>query len=180
MTKYPPHTHGGNHVERYADVEAFRVKHGQRSGAKLLLNECWDRYHIPIAVTEVHISCDIDNQIRWFAEIRNTCMSLIEKGVDIRAVTAWSLLGSFGWNDLLRKANGDYEPGVFDISSGDLLPTPMADYLIRLHEDPDYIHPAENEKGWWRRKDRFIPELHHPHLPVEESVPDCELKGNAA
>jgi dTDP-4-dehydrorhamnose reductase len=156
LEKYPPEKHGSNHFEKYADVEAFRVRHHHPSGIFILLQECWERYKIPIAVTEVHIDCDNDNQIRWFAEIKNTCCTLTELGVDIKAVTVWSLFGSFGWNNLLTKARGNYESGVFDISSGTPAPTPMADYLIRLAGDPTYIHPAENEKGWWRQDDRFI------------------------
>jgi dTDP-4-dehydrorhamnose reductase len=156
LERYPPETHGGNLFERYADVEALRVKLEEPHGIRVLLRECWDRYHLPIAVTEVHLNCDYDNQIRWFAEIRNTCIALIEQGVDIRAVTAWSLLGSFGWNRLLTIADGDYESGVFDIGSGVPVPTPMAEYLTRLAEDPGYIHPAELERGWWHQEDRFL------------------------
>ena len=156
LEKYPPETHGANHHEKYADVEAFRVKHDQPSGIQLLLKECWDRYHLPIAVTEVHIDCDFDNQIRWFSEIRNACIALIGKGADIRAVTAWSLFGSFGWNNLLTESKGEYESGVFDIRSGTPVSTPMADYFIRLAEDPEYVHPAEKEKGWWHLDHRFV------------------------
>jgi dTDP-4-dehydrorhamnose reductase len=173
LEKYPRNKHGRNHREKYADVEAFRVRHGHPCGINLLLQECWDRYHLPIAVTEVHINCDFDNQIRWFSEINNTCRALTEKGVHIKAVTAWSLFGSFGWNELLTKAPGDYESGVFDISSGHPIPTPMADYLIRLAEDPEYIHPAEKEKGWWHQDDRFIFDNY-----VEEELMELPLKGD--
>ena len=156
LEKYPPEKQGSNHFEKYADVEAFRVRHDQPSGIKLLLKECWDRYHLRIAVTEVHIDCDFDNQIRWFGEIRNACNALVQEGIDIKAITAWSLFGSYGWNTLLTKAEGDYESGVFDIRSGAPVSTPMTEYLTRLTEDPEYVHPAEKEKGWWHQEDRFI------------------------
>jgi dTDP-4-dehydrorhamnose reductase len=156
LERYPPETHGGNLFERYADVEALRIKLEDPHGIKVLLRECWDRYHLPIAITEVHLNCDYDNQIRWFAEIRNTCITLIEEGVHIKAVTAWSLLGSFGWNRLLTIPDGEYESGVFDILSGVPVSTPMAEYLTRLAEDPRYIHPAELKKGWWHQEDRFL------------------------
>jgi dTDP-4-dehydrorhamnose reductase len=178
LERYPPNTHGENHYEPYADVEAFRVREGQPSGLKLLLKECWNRYHLPIAVTEAHINCDFDNQIRWFAEIRQTCIHLLNKGVDIRAVTAWALFGSHGWNTLLTKANGDYESGVFDVRSGVVIPTPLADYLTRVAKDPDYIHPAENEPGWWHSEDRFIFERIEAELVEEEtSTDDCGARG---
>jgi dTDP-4-dehydrorhamnose reductase len=179
LEKYPPEKGGSNHYERYADVEAFRIRHEHPSGIKVLLKECWDRYQIPMAMTEVHINCDPDNQIRWFAEIRNACLSLLESGVDIRAVTAWSLFGSFGWNTLLTRGNGDYESGVFDVRSGVPVPTPLADYLISLSEDPGYIHPAEEQKGWWHREDRFIFDGYSEReLMVEDGEPgdDCATR----
>lgn len=178
IERYPPSTHGSNHYEKYADVEAFRVRHNQRAGFNLLLQECWERYHIPIAVTECHLSCDFDNQIRWFAETRNSCAQLMRTGIDIRAITAWAMFGAFGWNDLLRSSYGDYESGVFDIRSGVPIPTPMADYLTRLSEDPDYIHPAEKEKGWWHREDRFVFDGYAEALLVDDDE-DCDLRGDA-
>ncbi len=154
---YPRHTHGSNHHERYADVEAFRVRHNHPAGLSVLLKETWDRYHLPIAITEAHINCDFDNQIRWLAEIRNISTELCNHhGVDIRAVTAWALFGSYGWNTLLTKIKGDYESGAFDVSTGVPIPTPVAEYLLNLHRDPDFIHPAESQSGWWHLEDRFI------------------------
>jgi len=38
-------------------------------------------------------------------------------GVDVRAVTAWSLLGTYDWNCLVTRINGHYESGVFDLRS---------------------------------------------------------------
>lgn len=156
LDKYPREKHGGNHREKYADVEAFRVRHRQPAGIKLLLKECWDRYHLPIAMTEIHIGCDSDNQIRWFAEIRRTCTQLLQEGVNMKAITAWSLLGSFGWDSLLTKQTLDYEPGVFDVRFGLPVATPLANYLRQVATDPEYVDPAEQERGWWHLDDRFI------------------------
>jgi dTDP-4-dehydrorhamnose reductase len=156
VEKYPPHTHGHNHRHKYADVEAVRVDHGKASGIRLLLSEVWNRYKIPMAVTEVHINCDPDNQIRWFAEIKDTCIDLIAQGVDIRAVTTWAMLGSYGWNRLLTKPGGDYEPGVFDVSAKNPILTPLGAYIQKLKDDPSFRHEALDEKGWWHREDRFM------------------------
>lgn len=179
LERYPPHTQGSNHFERYADVEAIRVRHDQPSGIGLLLKECWDRYHISMAVTEAHIQCNSDDQIRWFADIRKACIALMEKGADIKAVTAWSLLGAYGWNTLLTKANGDYESGVFDVRSGATVPTPLSDYLKQITRDPDFIHPAEQQKGWWHHDDRFIFERYAEEALIEdERADDCALRGD--
>jgi dTDP-4-dehydrorhamnose reductase len=174
LEKYPPEKHGSNHRERYADVEALRVKHEGPGGIKVLLKECWERFKLPIAVTELHINCDADNQIRWFSEIRDTCTELMAHGVDIRAVTAWSLYGSYGWNKLLTHVPGDYESGVFDLSTGEPQATPLAHYLTMLKEDPEYIHPAQSEKGWWHQEDRFIFDNYTSEALVgNDDIKDC-------
>ena len=177
LDKYPVHTHGSNHFERYADVEAVRVRHGQPWGIHILLKECWDRYHLPIAVTEAHINCDFANQVRWFSEIRSACTLHMKKGMDIRAVTAWALFGSYGWNSLLTKAKGDYEPGVFDVRSGIPIPTPLAEYITQLGKDPAYVHPADDEKGWWHQDDRFIFDGPEEELVGEKGIDDCGHRG---
>jgi len=182
LERYPPYTHGSNHFERYADVEAVRMRLKEQSGLSMLLQECWNRYRVPVAVTEVHINCDSDDQIRWFAGIRNACIELMEKGVDIRSVTAWALLGAYGWNALLTKPRGDYEAGVFDVRTGTPLRTPLGDYLTRLSADPHYIHPAEQDKGWWQREDRFLFDQYREEALVEDaaSADDCTLRGGDA
>jgi dTDP-4-dehydrorhamnose reductase len=180
LERYPHHTHGANHFEPYADVEAVRIRHGNPSGIKVLLKECWERYKLPIVVTEAHINCDFDNQIRWFSEIRNACTILLNKGADIRAVTAWALFGSYGWNTLLTKSNGDYESGVFDVRSGVPIPTPLAEYISQITKDPAYIHPAENQKGWWHRDDRFIFDKDEEAVVEERAEGECGLRGDAA
>lgn len=156
LERYPPNTHGANHFESYADVEAIRVRHGQPSGLKLLLTECWDRYRIPIAVTEAHINSDADDQIRWFDDVYRISGSLLEEGIAIEAVAAWALLGSYGWNTLLTMPMGDYELGAFDVRSGVPVATPLAGYLTQLAKDPSYVHPATCERGWWHREHRFV------------------------
>jgi dTDP-4-dehydrorhamnose reductase len=160
LDKYPVEKHGHNHRHHYADVEAIRVRHQQKGGLKMLLKEVWNRYHLPMAVTESHINCDYDNQVRWFAETRNVCIELLKEGVDIRAVTTWAMLGSFGWNRLLTKPGGDYESGAFDVSSGTPVPTAVAEYVKKLSLDPNFVHSSTEQKGWWHDDDRFLFEQH--------------------
>src|SRR5215217_6566562 len=69
LERYPPHTHGGNGRHRYADVEAVRVLTDGVTGPQALLTEAWERYRIPIAVTEAHLGCTREQQLRWLAEI---------------------------------------------------------------------------------------------------------------
>lgn len=153
---YPPHTWGGNHKHRYADVEAIRVKHREPWGLKVLLKECWERYRIPIAITEVHINGHTHDQIRWFREVWDTAIHLNKEGLDIKAVTAWALLGSYGWNKLLTVPHGHYEHGAFDLQHGELHPTALAGFLKALSGNPEQSHPALNEKGWWQSESRCL------------------------
>ncbi len=174
LEKYPAHTHGHNHRHKYADVEAVRVRLTESTGIRPLLREVWERYNIPMVLTEVHINCDYDNQIRWFGKIRDACIDLRRDGVDFRALTSWAMLGSFGWNRLLTAAGGDYESGAFDVSGGTARPTPLADYITALSADPDYRPSVLTEKGWWEEESRFIFETHSP-LELESSG-EPELK----
>lgn len=154
--RYPAHTHGGNHMHRYADVEAIRVSHDEPSGLEVLLKEAWERYGLPMAITEVHLHCTREEQVRWFREKYENCCSLVKQGIPIKAVTAWSILGAFGWNRLLTQPRGDYEPGVFSLVSGNPRPTALATYIKSLTVEGTKPHPIASDKGWWHRDIRLL------------------------
>lgn len=159
IERYPPHTHGGNGRVAYADVEAVRVLEPAPSGLRKALQEAWDRYGAPLAVTEVHNGCTREGQLRWAAEAWDTSVALRSSGIDIRAVTAWSLLGSHSWDKLLT-APGTYESGLFDVATG----TPRATALAKLWRGlpgGEPRHPVANQPGWWRSQGR----LAYPPLP---------------
>lgn len=162
LEHYPPHLHGGNGRHQYADVEAVRVCAEGAAGPYALMKEAWERYGIAIAITEAHLGCTREEQLRWLYEIWQEATRLCQEGVDVRAVTAWSLLGAYDWNTLLTRAEGHYEPGIFDLRStnkaGGAHPRPTA--LARLVSDlassrqPD--HPLLDVPGWWHRPSRLL------------------------
>ena len=154
--KYPSSTHGGNELQVYADVEACRVPHTQPSGLEVLLKEAWERYSLPIAITEVQLNCGREDQARWLKEVWDICFKLKNEGLDIKAVTAWALLGSFGWDKLLTSKKMKYEPGAFDVGSGTPRPTALAAVIKTLVAEQNYSHPVVENKGWWHRDVRFI------------------------
>ncbi|HUS01602.1 MAG TPA: family 1 glycosylhydrolase [Chitinophagaceae bacterium] len=154
--KYPSFTHGGNELQTYADVEACRVPHGQPGGLGVLLKEAWERYRLPIAITEVQLKCGREDQARWLKEVWETCVKLKEEGLNIKAVTAWALLGSYGWDKLLTTKKMNYEAGAFDLTSGIPRPTALVSLIKALINGEDYSHPVIEHKGWWQRDVRFI------------------------
>ena len=153
---YPKKTHGGNGRHCYADVEAARVEVEDETGLEVLLQEAWQRYKKPCAITEVHLHCHREEQLRWFKYVWNACNKAQEKGVDIKSVTAWAILGSFGWNKLLTKPKGFYEPGVFDLRGGKPRITALAKFITQLNRQNEFVHPVSDEAGWWLRNSRLI------------------------
>ncbi len=147
LSIHPSNTHGGNGRHHYADTEAVRVR--PIMGVKALLKEAWDRYRLPLAITECHLSCTREEQLRWFKEVWEHCCELCSEGVRIEGVTAWSMLGAFDWNTLITQRNGSYEPGVFDVQNGELRPTALAKLVRSLADTGKYEHPVLTMKGWW-------------------------------
>ena len=154
--KYPAASHGGNELQAYADIEAIRIPLSQPNGLSVLLIEAWEKYGLPIAITEVQLNCSREDQKRWFKEIWDICLMLIGKGIEISAITAWSLLGAFGWDKLLTAHDMTYEVGAFDIRSGVPRPTGLTRMIKSLAEVQDYVHPILEHKGWWQKENRFI------------------------
>nr|MDQ6890386.1 dTDP-4-dehydrorhamnose reductase [Bacteroidota bacterium] len=98
-----------------------------------------------------HMNCTREEQLRWFKEAWDNCSELKKEGVNIKAITAWSLLGAYDWNSLLTREEKHYETGVFDITKKILRPTAVAKLIRSLVKTGTYHHPVINEKGWWHK-----------------------------
>ncbi|WP_194776263.1 family 1 glycosylhydrolase [Pararhodonellum marinum] len=155
LEKYPAYTHGDNGQHCYADTEMVRMAELKVEGFRALVNETWERFKLPIAITEVHLCCTREEQMRWFKEIWGEANQLSQQGVNLKAVTAWSLLGAYDWNSLLTKSNHHYETGVFDIQNNKLRPTAVVKLIKSLTENNEYHHPLLNQKGWWHNDGRL-------------------------
>jgi dTDP-4-dehydrorhamnose reductase len=156
LALYPQHTYGGNGRHRYADVEAVRVELEEETGLGILLKEAWNRYQKPLAITEVHLHSHREEQLRWFKHVWETASKLQTDGIEIKAITSWAVLGSYGWNKLLTQCGGDYEPGAFDLRNGHLRPTALAHFIKAINETAQCRHPLSIEKGWWQRSSRIL------------------------
>jgi dTDP-4-dehydrorhamnose reductase len=178
LQHFPAHTHGGNGRVNYADVEAVRCSSVHIDGPKKLLREAWERYKLPMAVTEAHLFCWREEQLRWLMEIWNAAVELEKEGVDFCAVTVWSLFGAYGWDKLLTEAGGNYESGVFDLRSGFPRATAVAKMIRSLASKNGFDHPLINGKGWWRRPDRVLyPKKFELNLPSPDICPPILIIG---
>lgn len=156
LDEYPESTHGSNFHHRYADVEVIRTNHPGVLGLKGLLKEAWNYFKIPLAVTEVHLHCTREEQLRWFNSVWESANQLRAEGVVIEAITAWAMLGSFGWNKLLTQENGQYESGAFDVRSGGPRPTILTQIIKSYANGCNFTHPVLNNDGWWNSEMRIL------------------------
>ncbi len=154
--RYPASSHGNNGRDEYADVEAVRVCAEGAAGPRTLLLEAWERYKLPVAITEAHLHCTREEQLRWLYEVWNAALQLRAQGVDVRAVTVWSLLGTYDWNSLVTRSVGYYEPGVFDLRSSRPRPTAIAKMVRDLSDGRKPDHPLLDTPGWWHRQQRLL------------------------
>jgi len=156
---YPEQTHGGNGRDRYADVEAVRVRREGIGGVDMLLREAYQRYRSPVAITEAHLGCvDRSECVRWLSEVWTAARHVASLGVPVKGVTVWSLLGAYNWESLVTRDEGRYEPGVFDVRLGRPLPTPLTECVRAIAASshlPEEIAQSD-AVGWWRRHERLL------------------------
>jgi dTDP-4-dehydrorhamnose reductase len=156
LDNYPERYHGDNGRHQYADIEIARCAATPSDGIGPLLREAWERYSLPLAVTEAHIDSTRDDQLRWLSEIWYAAQGVKRDGIDMRAVTVWALFGSFDWNCLLRECRGYYEPGAFDVRGPAPRPTAIAKLMRDFANGKMSKHPVLSGPGWWRRPRRFF------------------------
>ncbi|HWL74650.1 MAG TPA: family 1 glycosylhydrolase, partial [Burkholderiaceae bacterium] len=155
LSLYPPDRRKGNGRHRYADVESVRVLGSLIGGFEARLRETSQRYALPVAVTEVHMGCTRDEQLRWLYQAWKSAQKLHAEGIDIRAVTAWATFGTVDWNSLLTREERHYEAGLWDISGGAPRPTALATLARQLAHGTTPDHPALFGTGWWQRDVRL-------------------------
>ena len=169
---YPEHTHGGNYERRYADVEAVRVLDPGPMGLERLLEMAWERYAVPVAVTESHNGCTREEQMRWTYEAWVSAQRLRERGVPVQAVTVWALLGGYDWDRLLTVEAGGYECGAFDVRGGEPRATGVVPMMRTLATGEGRLSPVLGQPGWWRRDIRHAyPKVDARKLGVKPSAP---------
>jgi dTDP-4-dehydrorhamnose reductase len=157
VSRYPLEVRGRNHRHVYADDAAVRARSIISGGFGAAIAEAHNRYGLPIALSEVHLGCSVDEQMRWFHEAWQAACITRERGMDVRAVTAWALFGSFDWNSLVTRNDGNYEAGVFELRNGQPQPTALAYLLQTLAHENRFTDACLNTPGWWRKRSRLRP-----------------------
>ncbi len=154
---YPDYFRGGDSgSEPLVDIEALRVRPEGLAGAGAVLKEAWDRYGIPVAITEAHLGGDCHDQIRWLDEVWSAAHEAMASGVDVRAVTVWALIGSWNWCNLCTTDEGRYEAGAFALIAGKPSPTPLSGFISQLAEGTVAMEAKHEVPSWWNRPDRIL------------------------
>lgn len=151
---HPPHLHGGNGRQVYADVETVRAHGALIDGFGPRLRETHARYGLPVAITEVHMGCTREEQLRWLHQAWHAALAARRDGVDVRGVTAWAAFGTVDWSSLLTREANHYEPGLWDIRSEPPRLTALgrlAAALGRGETSHDPAFPLAQGTGWWQR-----------------------------
>ncbi|MFD2610701.1 family 1 glycosylhydrolase [Deinococcus taklimakanensis] len=166
--RYPAHCRGSNGQTEYADVEAVRVR-GPLPGSLVAsipgavpgaaaerLLEAHARYGLPLAITECHLDCTREEQLRWLLECWQGAQAARAGGADVRAVTAWAAFGAHEWNSLLTRQDGHYESGLWDVRAPQPRPTALVRLARELAAGEVASHPVLASAGWWRRAGRRV------------------------
>ena len=161
---YPQGLVGGNRRDTYADVEAVRVNGAFVGGFEARLRETCGRYGLPVAITEAHLGCTREEQLRWLHGAWRAAETVRGEGLPVRAVTCWAAFGAFDWNSLVTRRDGHYEPGLWDVRSTPPRPTALARLARELAHGHAPTHPVLDSPGWWQRRSRL---RYAPHGPVQ-------------
>ena len=155
LSRYPLHMHGGNGRDQYADVESVRASETLIGSFEARLREAHLRYGAPLAITEAHLGCTREEQMRWLLSAWRAAQTLRDEGADVRAVTAWAAFGATDWDSLLTRSRGHYEPGLWDIRAPQPRPTALVKLARELAQGRPPTSPLLAVPGWWSRGDRL-------------------------
>lgn len=169
LARHPPVCHGGNGRDAYADVEAVRACPEGLYGPGRILGDIYQRLRLPIAVTEIHLGSSVDQQQSWLDYVIGEARGASARGVPILGLTVWALLGAFGWDALVTRPRGKYEPGVFELVGGKPKPTELAEHVkaVARGELPEVV------PGWWTLPGRL-------HVPASVLTRETRETSNEA
>jgi dTDP-4-dehydrorhamnose reductase len=161
LSRHASERRGGNARDAYVDIEAVRAAGSRPAGVTGALDDAWTRYRCPVAITEAHLGCTREDQLRWLHSVWRCAHQARAEGIDVRAVTAWALLGSFDWDSLVTRIRRHYEVGAFDVRGPEPRPTAIAHLVSDLASRRTPRRAALLvEPGWWERAFRLSDSAH--------------------
>jgi dTDP-4-dehydrorhamnose reductase len=171
VERYPDVAPGSNGRDTYVDVEAVRIASlGGEVGTRRRLRETWQRYRLPLVVSEVHHGCTREEQVRWLTDVWDAAEKERRAGVDVRAVTLWSMFGAVDWRSLLTRRDKIYDVGAFDTRSPTPRPTLVAKTAAKLGRGEKFEHPLLDLPGWWKRPGRTHAQPRYDTLPASAAT----------
>ena len=153
VAAYPREVHPIDPRATWVDVEAVRVAGAPKAGVAAAIDDTWRRYRLPVALTEVALAGPAAEQVAWWNEAWHASLDARRRRIDVRAVTAWAVTGATDWHTLMRRSEGVYEPGCFDVRTTPPLERPLAEAVRASAAGWD--QPAA-PVGWWRRDNRLV------------------------
>ena len=158
----PPDLMGWNYYpnsERYlssstqghADNVALVDVAPERLAPRRLLRAAWERYRLPMALSEVHVIGSEHERVRWLLQRYDDVVALRSEGVDLRAFGAWAAFGMVDWNSLLVERAGCTEDGIYTCAGPGREPewTAVADALRSLASGARVARGSR--PGWWEQ-----------------------------
>jgi dTDP-4-dehydrorhamnose reductase len=149
LARWPAWSHGGNGRHAYADVHS--VLAGKLAGVERLLTEAYQRFGIPLAITEAHMGDTGEEPLRWLVEMFDGVVAARDAGVPVLAMTAWSVFGAYDWHCLVTRCENVYEPGLFDVRGPVPRPTALAAAWREIARGRRPVHPVPAARGRWAR-----------------------------
>lgn len=150
VDRYSPELRHASAAGTFVDIDAARAECGI-AGHRRHIEAAWQRYHRPIAITEVHLHCSGEEQMRWWREAWEAACGARAAGIPVKAVTAWALFGSVDWCSLLTEFRGVRESGPFAVHEGAIRRRGLATVIAQCAAGRAIEHPAATGPGWWRR-----------------------------
>ncbi len=124
----------------------------RRLGLSRLLRAAWQRFALPMALSEVHVYGNEAERARWLLQRYADVIALRDEGVDIRAFGAWAAFGMVDWTSLLCEQQDRREDGLYTCVPGDAQPQPtLAAEALRGLCSGTLPALAPN-LGWWERE----------------------------
>ncbi|MBD5657440.1 MAG: dTDP-4-dehydrorhamnose reductase, partial [Candidatus Eremiobacteraeota bacterium] len=118
---------------------------------KPMLRAAWQRFGIPMALSEVHVMGTHRERALWLGQRYADACALRAEGVDLRAFGAWAAFGMVDWASLLCERRNHIEDGLFTCEPSGREPqlTIAGETFRSLVRG---ILPASSGAGWWERE----------------------------